>query len=225
MEDVREFLRRCELESYAENFEKKGYDSLPYLMSLSPQKLRWTAKKIRMPEGHIDRFVEGIKRQKTGGRKTGGPKHWGATSKTSGPKHLGASSSGRKVTGPKAPPLSTSQTTVTISGLPATLTTADEVAAATRSLSTKLGACTQIDRKNSGGDTKIFRCLNCVTENKQKLKHIRPKHRKCPFKVVWRLRRDKLSGGKSGILYHSNPMWSTCPFVVQVRVCDHFPPL
>ena len=182
MEHVRAFLQRkhVDLGQYAQTFEEKGFDSLPYLMALSPKKQRAIAKKITMPEGHIQRFVQSLKglqqENNSGGHRGRGRISWGTNSST---KSI-------------APPKTMNRG----SGLPLKLEKADEVSAATRSLSTRLGASTQVDRKKSGREIKTYRCLNVLTQNKDKLQHIRATHRDCPFKVVWRWRIDSASGKK-----------------------------
>ena len=64
MEDVRNFLIANELSHYVKVFEEKGYDSMKFFMDLSSRKLRITTKKLKMLEGHADRFIEGIEYQK-----------------------------------------------------------------------------------------------------------------------------------------------------------------
>ena len=66
MEHVRAFLGRrdVDLSQYAQTFEENGFDNLSYLMELSPKKQRSIAKKIPMPEGHIQRFLDGLKKTK-----------------------------------------------------------------------------------------------------------------------------------------------------------------
>ena len=128
-----------------------------------------------MGVGHIRGHMDGRKKARTSVGHIGAHIIWGTNSSEKQP---------------TAAPKTTNES------LPLKLENANQVSAATRSLSTRLGASTQVDRKKSGGEIKTYRCLNVLTQNKDKLQHIRASHRECPFKVVWRWRIDSASGKK-----------------------------
>ena len=194
MEHVRAFLGRrdVDLSQYAQTFEENGFDNLSYLMELSPKKQRSIAKKIPMPEGHIQRFLDGLKKTKMSVGHIRGHMDCRKKAKTS-VGHIGGHISWGTNSSEKQPTAAPKKTN---ESLPLKLENANQVSAATRSLSTRLGASTQVDRKKSGGEIKTYRCLNVLTQNKDKLQHIRASHRECPFKVVWRWRIDSVSGKK-----------------------------
>ena len=196
MEEMRDFLRICDLSQYATIFEDMGYDSVDHLVGMSQREMVDLRQFTNMKPGHFARLLKSIEEARGPATPSEGS-YPSAASISASPvsdshsdvTRFGPIEVGPRVLVPRSAVAQMAQTGPNETGpkevngpLLKIYNAWPEARLVSLNHSTCMGCSTMIDNKKSGGRRKILRCRSVLSKKKVSGEDDGPK---CPYMLLW----------------------------------------